>query len=70
MAKRRGRKKYYKNGDKGILHEAKLMFTSKARRSGMILGMVLAPIAMAYTKFGGEAGKWIVEQTSKLGGKK
>jgi hypothetical protein len=46
------------------------MFTSKARRSGMIFGMILAPLAMAYTKFGNDAGKWIVEQSSKLGAKK
>tara|TARA_B100000700_G_scaffold269713_1_gene311285 strand:+ start:139 stop:345 length:207 start_codon:yes stop_codon:yes gene_type:complete len=65
----RGRKKRWRKRDNGILHEGKLMFTSKARRSGMIFGMVLAPIVMAYTKFGGQAGKWIVEQTGKLGGK-
>ena len=65
MAKRR---KSYRR-DNGLLHSAKLMFTSKARRNGMIFGMVLAPLVMAYSKVGADASKWIVAQAEKLRGK-
>jgi hypothetical protein len=64
---KRKRRSYrrYKNGN-GFGHEAKLMFTSKVRRTALILGMVASPILMATTKVGNDAGQWIASQAQNL----
>ena len=62
--KRRSYRRYKK--DHGIGHEAKLMFTSKVRRTALIIGMVASPVLMATTKMGNDAGQWIASQAQSL----
>jgi hypothetical protein len=52
--------------DHGFGHQAKLMFTSKVRRTALIVGMVASPILMATTKLGNDAGQWIASQAQNL----
>ena len=69
MAKyRRGKKRYKK--DNGFMHDVSLYWKSGARRKGAIVGMILAPVLMATTEFGKEAGLWIGDQVNNLMGKK
>lgn len=69
MAKRRRKKykkSYRKNGNGGLGHEAKLMFTSKVRRMSLLVGMVLAPVLMATTQTGLQAGQWVGDKAKEL----
>lgn len=58
--------KRYKKRDESVTHQMKLMFTSKVRRTALIIGMVASPILMATTKTGNDAGQWIASQAQNL----
>ena len=68
MARYRKRRRYTKK--KGMLDDVALYWKSSARRKGALLGMVLAPVIMATTEMGKEAGLWIGDQAKNLIGKK
>ena len=64
--KRRKKKRYKK--DNGLMHDVSLYWKSSARRKGALLGMVLAPVLMATTEIGKQAGQWVGDQVKNLTG--
>ena len=60
MARRRKRRKRYSRQDKGMLHDVTLYYKSKSRRKGVVVGLLAAPLLMAYTKFGADSATWFV----------
>ncbi len=65
---RRKRRVYRRARHKGMLHGLKLMFTSRARLKGMVMGIVVTPLLINYTDFGKNLATWIVATSEKLRG--
>jgi len=64
--RRRFKRKYRGRRDKGLFHDLKLYFTSRARVKGAVAGMLVSPLVIHYTDFGKNVAGWIVKQSERL----